>query len=565
MSNYHSNELFAKRRVAAELLGYAVWKLFPNVLLAGGNATNLGFYYDFIFEQPLLDSALSLIEVNLRTLLKEDKPLRYANMMRENAQSFFIHHHQPYLAEKAEEDEQNIIELLQIEDYTGICPVSDIQSTNEIGAIKLLHVQKELEITRIIGTAFPSPQELKKFTKQYDYYLKKKDHRLLGKELNLFSQPEQSIEWLWHPKGQLLRQILQDWVSSGQEAQQVTTPLINKIPVKSQFKYFLIDLEEDIYAFASLSIRQHIRLLSLQCRSQETLPVRLVEYGPIYQNWPKSELDGLFCAYSAWSDRMTICCQKEQVIKELISCLHFIEQIIKIFGFEAHWYIITSLRKSAKEKAEKEAIEWLTEAIQESSISYSFHNERVEEEQLEGPRLELRLIDELQREWPGATVTIVVHERKALDLLKDQIQNGEGSDRSPVVITQSVWGSLDRFIALLVERCEGILPLWLAPEQVRFLAIGEAAHCFVEEAAEQSRSRGIRVKVDKRSIKLSEKVHDARLEKVPYLVVVGEQEVRKNHLTVQSLRGSDRSQVLKLDEFLDLILQEAKCPVFKKK
>jgi threonyl-tRNA synthetase len=569
-----STNLTMMRRFSAELLAYVVTKQFPNVMLAGGGTTKIGFYYDFVFEQKLPVDFLSFIEMHLKTLIKEDLPIRFANMMRENAESFFLHHHQPILADIALEQELNVIDLLQLNDFSGICPAIPVESTNQAGHVKLFDMQTmEMEysqetypITRIIGTSFAYFADLKRFSKQYEYYLKKRDHRLLGKELNLFSQNNliSEIEWNWHPKGLCLRNLLQNWVESQSRFfnyESIATPsLIKKThKKKSRFSGYTVEIDEGSYELSSSRLSQHLALFNTFIQSKELLPVRLIEYGTEFRVYPKAELFGLLCADSVWTDQRTIACSRELLIKELISSLHFIEQIIRMFGFEAHWCLVTSIRKSAKDRAEKEAVEWLEKAVQQSSLFYPFQAERFEEEELIGPRLELRIIDDLQREWACSTVAIVVHERKALDFLKHQGQN-ENDFKNLVMISKSLWGSLDRLIALLIERHEGELPTWLAPEQVRFLAISEKGHPFVKEIAKRCQLQGIRVKLDLRDVKLGQKIHDVRKEKVPYTVIVGEQEIKRNQLTVQSIKRPEKSEVLDLDDFIELILRETNSP-----
>lgn len=568
------SESFIKRRIAAELLAYTVWKIFPNVTLAGGGVHSLGFFYDFIFEQPLLEDSLALIEVGLRTLLKEDLPLRFASMMRENAQAYFSHHQHPLLAEKAGEEELNIIEVLQLEKFSGLCPSLEVQSTGEIGYIKLLDVQSEqIElgeesylVTRLLGNAFLNPYDLKKFSKEYAIYKKKGNHQLLGKELNLFSQSEQlgQLEWIWHPKGEQLRTLLKNWIEprlSELAAAFVSSPLIIKeARRKNKTSPLTFHLGEEHYQFASSPLLSHSYLLNAQWRAQEVLPLKVIEYFKEYKFPSDAEVCGLLCGYSYLKDQMTICCQEQHTIKQLISSLLFIEQIIRIFSFEAHWYLITSPKKSGKGKIEKAAIEKLVQAAQ--GAFYPLQSETLEEEEIEGPRLELRIVDRLGRQWPCSTLSVIMHERQALDLFKVQ---DRGEAKAPVLITQSVWGSLERFIALLLEHYEGNLPAWLAPEQVRFLTITPKACSYAQEVAALVEKQGVRVKVDKRDVKLDEKVHTAQKEKVPYIVIIGENEVNKKNLTVKKNQQSDKRQKpsVTLDEFLVEVLNEVSCPILK--
>lgn len=563
------SDLAQRRRFAAELLACTVLNQFPNVLLAGGGVNQLGFYYDFVFQQKLSSDFLAFIEMHLKTLVKEDVSIRFGSMMRENAESFFLHHHQPLLAKITCNQKLNVVDLLQLNKFSGLCPHLAVEKTGQAGYLKLLDMQnrevvfdqESYTVTRIVGSAFPQVADLKHFSKQYDFYLKKKDHRLLGKEMKLFYQDSQvsSIEWMWLPGGLWLRNFLQNWADSQAQAFNylpVATPgMIKKNNKKNS--PFALDLkkegQQETYKLDSSKIQQHLALL--KTFSFDSTPLRLIEYGTIYEPQPEAELFGLLCENTTWTDQRTIVCSKELLSKELISSLLFIEQIIKIFGFEAHWCIITSIQKSSKSKAEKEAIESLEQAIQGAPLFYSFTSERIEEENIIGPRLELRIKDELQREWSCSSLTIVLHERKALDFLKNQDQNGDSS-KYLTVISKSLWGSLDRFVALLIEHYEGELPLWLAPEQVRVLSISKKGQHFIEQIVEKCQQLGIRVKSDLRDVKLSQKIHDVRRERVPYTIIIGDQEVRKMQLTVQYRKWPEKSHVLELDKFVEWILKE---------
>jgi|GEM_PF-2230904 len=564
------------KRVAAELLAYAVLQLFPNVTLVGGGVNKLGFFYDFIFSQPLPPDASSLIEVELRKVLKEDHPIRFANMMRENTENFFLHHSQPFLADRARNEASNILELLQIRSFSGLCPSCDIQSTIEVApCIKILDLQeKEIQfqedsygVIRFIGNCFTDQQELKKFSKQYERHRKKAGHLELGKELNLFIQNSESneIETIWMPKGEHLRLILQDWVKpyfTSRNVQFVSTPTLikkskNKLPEDS----LRLNFKDQIYWLVSSRLQAHSEILQTQWKAKQALPIGVAEYGLSYKIQSDGDLDGVLSSHSIFADQMTLCCKREGAIKEIISFLLFIEQIIKIFSFEARWYLVTSLGKGSKAKTEAEAVEKLIEAAQH--CEFPFQTEKIEEEGIEGPRLELRIVDKLQREWPCSTLTIVVHEIKILDFFKNQVKDKENLSEVPLLMTQSLWGSLDRFIALLIEHYEGHLPIWLAPEQIRILVISKSAQSFAKHVLETCLEKGLRITADVRDIKLSEKVHDTGKEKIPLNVVIGENESNKKYLTVQDVHRSGKSQVLTLDRFLDKELLEIKCPVLK--
>ena len=566
----------ADKRITAELLAYSVCQLFPDVIFVGGGVNQLGFYYDFIFSQSLPTDVLSLIEVELRKTLKEDHSIRFANMMRENAQNYFQHYKQPFLADKAAAEANNVLELLQIGTYSGLCPAYKILSTVELTPyIKLLELQrKEVEIeghdyivSRIIGNCFTNPQELKVFVKNFERHRKKANHIELGKQLNLFVSNEKvnEVETLWLPKGEILRQTLQDWIKPyllSQSMQFVTTPtIIRKLKKKYSKDSLSLDFQGHPYQLASSRLAAHCQILCAQLEVKKTLPLKVMEYGLSYRLQGMGEIEGLLCSHSSYGDEATICCKKGEELKEIISFLLFIEQIIKIFSFEAYWCLVTSVKKGAKAKAEKDAIELLLKAVQSCQLSFS--EEEIEEEEISGPRLELRIVDKLKRAWPCSTLTIVVHELKFLDFFGNQVKNNDKVTEVLSLLKQSIWGSLDRFIALLLERYEGNLPIWLAPEQARLLVINKNAQEYVDHIVNVCQEKGLKITTDVRDVKLSEKVHDAGKEKIPVSIVIGENEVNKKCLTVQNVQSSGKSQILTLDQFLDKELLEIKCPILK--
>lgn len=569
-----TSELVPMRYLAAQLLAYTVYRMLPNVLLAGGGVNSLGFYYDFIFEQPLTDNMLELIEVKLRTLIKSDEEIRCISMMRENAESLFEHHHQPFLAQRASEEDSNIIDLVQIEDFYAICPAISLTSTLEAGQIKLLDVQsfiqwdgeEEVSITRVFGTTQKTSRDLKNFLKNHDQFLKKKDHRKLGPKLNLFSFSERvgSLGVFWHPKGIKLREVLQNWLDEQQPWKHypVSTPaVIRKDFLSLDFGLknsglapFIFD--EDEYQLFSTPLPQHIEFLKTAHISGQDLPWRLSEYAPVYQQIPESQRWGLLSSCSYLTDLTTIVCTREQVLAELISSLLFIEQIIRIFVFEAHWVLVASRQKTPKARQEQEAIRLLTQAVQLNPLFYPFSLQIEEEEEGgEGPRLELRVNDVLGREWPTALLGVVVHPSEVKEL-----SAGQGL----VVLTRRIWGSLDRMVALLIERYEGVLPLWLAPEQVRIMAIGVGNRAYAKQIAEKMRQKGLRVGLDLRDAKLGEKVHEAERENIPYLVLVGDQERAKGGMSVRTASKPGYNQFVEIETFLDKLYYESLSPTLER-
>lgn len=569
------SELIPHRYLAAELLASVVWRLFPNVVLVGGGVNSLGFYYDFILENPLTENMLELIEVHLHRFIKEDHSIRSLSMMRENAQTLFEYHQHFFLAERAGKECSNILDLVQIEDFYGLCPPLSLTSTQDVGYVKLLESKEltkviqneEVHITRLVGTTQKSAKNLKSFVKNYELFLKKKDHRSIGPKLNLFSFCEQmgNLGVVWHHKGLQLRSLLQEWLNKQlpENRQHVATP----IAVRQEFlasdvqllKPFLYD--EHDYCLRSSPLRQHLTCLQTFPLDFENLPWTITEHALVYRYYSESEWWGLLCTSAYLTDYTTICCSKEQVVSELISSLHFIEQIITIFGFKGQWHLIASRQKSPKDRREQEAIEWIRQAVESSSLSYSFFPELLEEERGEGPRLELRIQDVIGREWSASTLTLVPD---AMGVRSDLGQRLE-EQLSLVIMTRQIWGSLDRFIALLIEQYEGVFPFWLAPEQVRVIAIGEANRAYARQVSRTLQKKGLRVGLDVRQAKLGIRVHEAEKENVPYLVLLGEQERIKQKITVRAAGRFNQNESVDLEAFLNKLYQESLSPTLKER
>jgi threonyl-tRNA synthetase len=560
MTTNHSL-LSPQRRLAAELLAYTITQLFPNALCLNGKTNSVGFSYDFVFEQPVNQGVFEYIESQLRTLIKEEKKFRFLTMMRGNAENFFTHHQQDLLAYQVSLISENIVEIFQLDNFYSICPQLPFSQTNEAGYVKLLAFetfiqtvdQEELSVTRISGTSFDSPQTLKRFCKTYDHYLRKSDHRLLGPKLGLFEWVEEfgALENIvWHPKGVKLCHQLKQWVKDQTQEleEEVRTPGIERQKKPSFSEPLTFDFKKNSYYFVASPLENHLKLLKGQGFDYQPLPIKLTEYFS-FSREEGTEEHGLYSQGIYQGDWTTVYCSQKQVVKELTSSLQFIEQIIRILGFEAHWVLVASSQKGSKGRQQEQlGIEFLKEAIQAVPVVFPLSFEESEEEK-RGPRLEIRLVDQLGRAWPASFLEIA------------KVYFARGKEQTGVVVAKSIWGSLDRWVALLVEQQEGIMPFWLAPEQVRLLVVGEVGLAYAKEISQSLMLNGIRVKLDQRSVKLDIKVHAAEREKIPYLVIVGEKEQHKQGVSVRTILQPNRTQWFELKVFLDKIYQESLSPV----
>lgn len=560
-----SHSLYFIRRCSAELLAFACKELFPDALFVGGDATDIGFYYDFVFKQPLHEHVLTLLDVRLKALIKEEIEIRSLEMMRENAQMMLSHRGQSVLAEQASKEEYNIIPLIQIQDFYDLAPLMPFASTGELGSIKLLHCQEitrffdeqeSLVVTRIHGTAFPDPYALKKFLKAYEQ-LKKKDHRLLGSELKLWSYiPAVSqIQEYWHPKGVWLKQFLLDYWTKRcrqQQAYMIQTPLIVKERAsQKQIPLAQFFMEGESYVFGSSYLKSYLDYFQCGSFSKENLPIQLAEITQVYEAQNPAQIRGFYRSYSHTMDRLVTFCTEDQVIKELISSLHFFVQIVRIFSFEGQWYWVTSEGKGRN----KPGFDWLAEAIQQ--LDFPCIKEKIQEtdktlERIE--RLEMRLVDSLGCQWRGPYIEVI--DKPSVVFYQD----GEGRKKVPVVLMASLYDSLERFIALLIEQTAGIFPLWLAPEQVRILAIGNQNHDYAQAVYESCLKQGFRVQLDICSDKLAVKIHRAEKEKVPYMLIVGDKEQQKQIVTVRAVQGKGGDKAIHLDEWFNQVREESQAP-----
>lgn len=531
MVNNNSSSL----QFAAQLLACQVSKLFPTVHLVGGGLHSLGFYYDFIFSQPLTDTILELIERELKTFIKSETDVRFLSMMKENAQTFFEHHERPFLAIRAEEESQNIIELIQIDAFYGLCPALPFVTTAEVGCIKILEEEscfveigdQEIAVTRFIGTAQSSPQELKQFCKNYDRLIKKQDHRFLGPQLALYHSlnEEEFSEIVWRPKGVVLKNFLLKWVKEFYPSfDLIETPLFDQNQ----------ELRESLN-------QAHLRFL----RQTPYFAQSIGEEGLLFRNVSQQERWGLLLSENFTVLQRTMQVESDQLIPELISSLHFIEQIITIFDFKGDWILLTPRDNSLKSTDEAGRISLLEEAVRLASLKYPISFVLQEEGNEKAVSLELQIEDLIGRKWTLSSVGIISMEKE---------------NNHQATIFCRLFESLDRLIGLLVEHTEGRLPLWLAPEQVRLLPIGEANKIAAEEIALEMKKRGVRFHLDNSPRDLATRIHDAEKEKIPYIVLLGDQERKNKELSVRSAGNKHENRKIKLDSFIEMLIDESRCP-----
>lgn len=563
------------RQSAAELLAYVLSDLFPGIILVGGETSEWGFHYDFIATQPIDDHAIPLIEEKMRGFAKADQPIRLMEMMRENAADFLEHKGQEIRAQFVAEAPDNIVPIFSIGDFYDYCPSTFAISTKELIACKIFKVTStsryipdrgDLQVVRIEGTAFPNLQSLKKFLKAYES-TKKRNYAILGKELGLFTLNEGGSfrGFTWHPRGTAIKEIIIDWWHKELEEkdfQFVSSPLVIKTDLMQKIGEAADSLfvrEGVDYTLRTSFFPLHAAIYHSKLYSYRQLPVRMAECGEVYQNSKETFFKGFSSGNTYWTDASSVFCTKEQVLEELISSLQFITKISKILGFECQWYLGLRGPKYAGRLADWEkGSRWVTSAMQACGLSVAGE----EAQSFVGPYVEAHLQDSHGRQWKGPFVGLDFNCPERFGL---HFQGIDDEMHMPIMIARSFFGPLERFVALLTEHYNGNFPLWMAPEQVRVIPIREQNISYAESVCKTLKKEGIRLSMDVRQDQLGKIIHAAEIERIPYMVIVGDNEEKKQMITVRSSGRDEIRTGIALESFLEEIKQEAAMKLLPKK
>lgn len=561
----NNKSLRTLRILSAELLAYAMCRLFPKMKLIAGSATDTGSYYDFAADIPITDSLCQLLEEEMRGLIKADTEVRHLEMMRENAAAFFEHRSQPLVAAQAASAPRNTVSLIQIDDFFDLAPSLPTTTTLEGGAIKILEIEKvdvsvaqvgSVQAWRIHMTAQTDNQKLKQFLKKWQQ-AKKIDHRLLGSEMTLFESPDDQacIDWLWHPKGTMLRETLMSWwqnelstigfqnVASPPFAQTALLKLAKNKTSTEHYSSSLL-LEETPYTLAPPPARAHARLFAAKQRFAEELPIRYAEWNYTLNTCTNGQIYGLLRSRISSCHYGHIFCLSDQLQEELISSLHFISKTVTIMGFEHYWQMKPYARSATGDSADKA----MAAALSACGIEYRLCDKR----NPEGPVAELIVTDHLGREWQGPWVAIDV----ALAAQWQLRYNERRSNKAPSLIALSLCGNLERTIALLLELHAGSLPLWLAPEQVRLIAIAPENRAAAGDMLAKLHQEGFRAALDKNEEPLAARVHVAEIARVPYILMIGDKEQQTGNVAVRSGKQSRNKFQINFAAFLQQLHEE---------
>lgn len=566
------------RHSTSHLLAAAVMDIYPNTKPTLGPPIDEGFYYDFDFgDTKISENDLSKIEAKMKELVKEWKGFVKKVVTTDEAKSFFKEN--PYKIELIEEfsKEGKKITLYRSGNFTDLCRGGHTESPDkDIKYFKLTSLagaywrgsEKNAMLTRIYGTVFPSEKELKEFLAMKEE-AKKRDHRKIGKELDLFTFSELVGAGfpLYTPKGALIRRLLNDYVESVQVKAgytQVWTPQVGKaelFKISGHYDKYKDDMfrvvsnysEEELF-LKPMNCPQHTQIYASRPRSYKDLPLRLSDFAMLYRDEKPGELSGLARVRSFSQDDCHIFCREDQVDDEIDTALSMIKEIMAAFGFKYRYRLSTRDPKHPEkylgdpkiwDKVEK----WAEEIMVRNKID---HYEGVGEASFYAPKMDLMAMDALNREWQLSTVQIDYVQPKRFNL---SYTDSDGTDKTPVMIHRAIIGSPERFIMILLEHFAGSLPVWLSPVQIKILPITDRNVSYAKSFVEKFQSRGFRTELDDRSETLQAKIRDAQLEKIPYMVILGDKEENAQNIAVRLRNGKDLGQIT-MEEFVSRVKEQ---------
>lgn len=590
------------RHSAAHVLATAVLRLYPNTQLDIGPPTDSGFYYDFDSEIPFTPDVLQKIEEEMGKVIKENQRFERLEVSRNEAVSMIKEMNQTEykLGRLDDIPTGETISFYRNGEFLDLCAGSHVSYTKKIKAFKLLHVagsyhrgdssQKQLQ--RIYGTAFPTKDELAQHLARLDE-AKKRDHRVIGKDLGLFHIDEQVGQGLvlWKPNGAIIRQELEGFITEQLNQQgysQVYTPHIGKLDLyrtSGHFPYYqdsqyppiihreyLDELAEegctcsdlsnklekgeiDGYLLKPMNCPMHIRIFKSEQRSYRDLPVRLAEFGTVYRWEQSGELNGMTRVRGFTQDDAHLFIREDQLQDEIQGCLSLVKLVFSTLGMN-DYRVRVSLRDPDSDKyvgapdAWEKAETALRHAVQTLGVDYE---EELGEAAFYGPKIDFVVKDVIGREWQLGTVQVDYNLPERFDL---SYIGSDNRDHRPVMIHRAPFGSMERFCGVLIEHFGGNFPTWLAPEQVRILPMNDEMIPYAEDCLMELKSKGVRSSVDGQSAKLGAKIRRAETDKIPHMMIIGKREAEENKVSLRSRSNPELDGPHSIDSAVSAIREE---------
>ncbi len=561
------------RHSAAHIMAEAVKELFPEVKVTIGPAIENGFYYDFDRDQPFTPDDLKKIEKKMKELIKKNQPFNRREVSRADALEQFSDSGESYKTELINElPEGETISLYQVGNFTDLCRGPHIPKTGMLkGGVKLLSVagaywrgdEHNKMLQRIYGTAFATKEKLQDHLKMLEE-AKRRDHRKLGKELELFSiQDEAGAGFIiWHPKGALLRTILEDFEKREhlkRGYQIVIGPQLLKQELWQKSGHYdhyrenmyFTRIEDQVYGIKPMNCLAHMIIYKAKVRSYRDLPQRYFELGTVYRHEKSGVLHGLLRVRGFTQDDAHIICTPEQLQDEITGIIAFVADIMKVFGFSFELELSTRPKDSIGTDEDWErATNALTQALKNNELDYEIN---AGDGAFYGPKIDVKLKDALNRQWQCATIQcdFTLPERFDLNYI-----GADGEKHRPIMLHRVILGSIERFIGILIEHYAGAFPTWLAPVQVKVMTVTDDQLEYAKTVAHALQQNEIRVETDFRNEKLGYKIREAQAEKIPYMLIIGNEEVKSMTVAPRKREKGENLEIMAIENFINHIKTE---------
>lgn len=562
------------RHSAAHVMAAAVKKLFPGVKVAIGPAIENGFYYDFEYERPFSQEDLAAIEAEMVKIAASRQPFLHTTMKREEAAAKFAAEGETYKREICENLPGDAVSLYQCGDFIDLCKGPHVPHTGFATNVKLLSTagaywhgdEKNKMLSRIYGTAFADKKALDLHLSRLEE-ARKRDHRRLGRELRYFDFEEDVAPGMvfWLPKGMLVRTILEDFwrrehLRRGYEL--VQGPQLLRVETwKKSGHYehyrenmYFTTIEDDEYGVKPMNCIGHMLIYGHDLHSYRDLPKRFFELGVVHRHEKSGVLHGLMRVRQFTQDDAHLICAPEQLENEILGVIHLVRDLMNLFGFEFEVAISTRPASSiGTDEAWELATGALKGAVEKAGLAYAINDG---DGAFYGPKIDVSLLDCLGRKWQCSTIQVDFTLPERFDLT---YVDKDGERKRPVMVHRAIMGSLERFIGILLEQYAGALPVWLAPEQARILTVTDAAADAAKEVCRALQEKGARAEMDLRNEKLGFKIREAQLEKIPFMLIIGEKEAQEGGVSLR-LRSGENLGRKTISEVVELVENAAAEP-----
>ncbi|RNC67616.1 MAG: threonine--tRNA ligase [Desulfuromonadales bacterium] len=560
------------RHSTSHLMAQAVRDLFPRVKVTIGPAVENGFYYDFDLDAPFTPEDLEKIEARMRELAKADFKVERQVLSKDEASKLFREMGETYKLELIDAIADDTVSLYWQGNFADLCRGPHLPSTSFCRAFKLTSLagaywrgdEKNKMLQRVYGTAFADKKELDAYLERLEE-AKRRDHRKLGRELDLFSFSDEVGAGfvIWHPKGAMLRTLLEDFerkehLKRGYDI--VVGPQILKTELWQRSGHYenyrenmyFTEVEGQGFGIKPMNCLSHMMIYRSQLRSYRDLPLRFFELGTVHRHERAGVLHGLLRVRCFTQDDAHILCTPEQLDAEIKSVISFVNDVMGIFGFEYEMELSTRPEKSIGSDQDWErATNALLGALKDSGRPYEINEG---DGAFYGPKIDIKLRDSLDRRWQCATIQCDFTLPDRFDLT---YVDADGERKRPVMVHRVILGSIERFIGVLIEHYAGNFPVWLSPVQAIVLTVTDNQLAYAGQVFDQLRASGIRVQKDFRNEKLGYKIREAQLQKIPYMLVIGDKEVETATITPRFRDGANL-EPMKTEDFVAFIQDEAK-------